>query len=139
MPTPRAFSNYSGLIQALRARAEELAISRQDLDRLAGVPLGYSGKLLGSAQVRKLTAATLFYLLEALGLEIILIEDEAATARTLARRRPARHCRQHFGAQNNPPKELKKIALPEPKPEPVMFSHLRVIQSKRRNHYAAGL
>jgi hypothetical protein len=43
----RPVTGYKGLIETCRQRAEELAISRLETDRLAGLPAGYSGKLLG--------------------------------------------------------------------------------------------
>jgi hypothetical protein len=39
-------SNYCDLIVALRARCEELRISREALDHISGLQSGYAGKLL---------------------------------------------------------------------------------------------
>jgi hypothetical protein len=43
----RPVQGYKGLVDACRQRANELAISRLEIDRLAGLPSGYSAKLLG--------------------------------------------------------------------------------------------
>jgi hypothetical protein len=43
----RTVSDYRGLVETCRARADELGISRLEIDRLGGLPAGYAGKLLG--------------------------------------------------------------------------------------------
>jgi hypothetical protein len=47
MTIARPIPGYKGLVETCRQRADELGISRLELDRLAGLPAGYSGKLLG--------------------------------------------------------------------------------------------
>jgi hypothetical protein len=42
----RPIPGYKGLVETCRQRADELAISRLELDRLAGLPSGCSSKLL---------------------------------------------------------------------------------------------
>jgi hypothetical protein len=44
----RVITDYRTLAETCRARADELDISRLELDRLAGLAPGYSGKLLGN-------------------------------------------------------------------------------------------
>ena len=44
----RPVTGYKGLVETCRQRAIEMAISRLELDRLAGLPSGYSAKLLGN-------------------------------------------------------------------------------------------
>jgi hypothetical protein len=91
-------------------------------------------------------------MLGVLGLKIILIEDEAATARTLAQRIPVISSNQRFGNKSNC-KTLLKIESAEtvkiddhtygahgpvplvPAPPPVSRAHLRVVQSKRGSKY----
>ena len=41
----RVIGDYRGLIETCRARADELALSRSEIDRLSGLPSGFSGKL----------------------------------------------------------------------------------------------
>jgi hypothetical protein len=121
----RLFTDYRTLIETCRARAEELALSRLELDRLAGLPAGYSSKVLGkqehSKDPKRIWPIGLEAMLGALGLKVILIEDEAATARTLALRTPVDRANQRFG-------NLSRISaklLPPP-------SRLTIVSPKRR-------
>jgi hypothetical protein len=104
----RTIGDYRALVEACRARADELALSRSEIDRLGGLPSGYAGKLLGKAAVddvsyprkkssKKMWPVALESMLGVLGLKILLIEDDAATARTLALRNPVDHNQQRFG------------------------------------------
>jgi hypothetical protein len=73
-------------------------LSRLEIDRLSGLPSGYAAKLLGKDGTggrKKLVA--LESMLGVLGLKILLIEDDAATARTLALRTPVDRANQRFG------------------------------------------
>jgi hypothetical protein len=91
------------LVETCRARAEELEISRSEIDRLGGLPAGYAGKLLGKdggepgRKNKKMWPIALESMLGVLGLKILLIEDDAATARTLALRTPVERNQQRFG------------------------------------------
>ena len=97
----RLITDYRTLVETCRARADELAISRLELDRLAGLPVGYNGKLLAKdgagPRKKKMWPIGLEAMLGTLGLRILLIEDEAATARTLALRTPVQSNQQRFG------------------------------------------
>ena len=87
----RPISGYKGLVETCRARAEELGISRLELDRLSGLPSGYAAKLLGKEgckRKKRMWPIGLESMLGVLGLKVFLIEDEAATKRTLALREP---------------------------------------------------
>jgi hypothetical protein len=103
----RTFTDYRTLVETCRARADELGLSRAEIDRLSGLPAGFSGKLVGKAAVddvgypqkkttKKMWPTSLDCMLGVLGLKIILIEDPAAAARTLARREPVDHSQQRF-------------------------------------------
>jgi hypothetical protein len=93
----RIVNDYQGLIEVCRQRAEELAISRSGIDVISGVPSGFAGKALGVRQKKHLGPVTLGPMLQTLGLRLLIIEDEAATARTLARRTPVEARQQRFG------------------------------------------
>jgi hypothetical protein len=96
-------ADYRRLVETCRARAEELEISRSEIDRLGGLPAGYAGKLLGKdggepgRKNKKMWPIALESMLGVLGLKILLIEDDAATARTLALRTPVERNQQRFG------------------------------------------
>jgi hypothetical protein len=128
------------LLETCRARADELELSRLEIDRLGGLPTGYAGKLLGKdggasgRKHKKMWPVALESMLGVLGLKILLIEDDAATARTLALRTPVQNHQQRFGnVCRISAKLLPKPSQPaSPVKEPAPRSHLRVIQSKRR-------
>jgi hypothetical protein len=131
----RPVLGYKGLVETCRQRADELAISRLEIDRLAGLPAGYSAKLLGKGngetKQKRMWPAGLEAILGTLGLQIIIIEDHAATSKTLSRRIPVDQCNQRFDNKCNS-KQLPKLAAPQDKTLPVSRAHLRVIQGKRR-------
>lgn len=137
----RLIGDYKGLVETCRQRAEELEISRSEIDRISGLPDGYSGKVLGNARnsikPKRLWPVGLELLIGALGLKILLIEDEAATARTLALRERVDVSNQRFGNRNNSKPSLEiesSVEIPSivpPRNEPVSHSHLRVIQNRR--------
>jgi hypothetical protein len=88
------FSDYDGQWNAIRARVEAMAITRNELDFLSGLQDGYSGKLLGTAQRRRFGEVSLGATLGAICCKLVLVEDPEATAKMLARvqkrRRPTR-------------------------------------------------
>jgi hypothetical protein len=71
-------SDYDGLIAALRARADELKITRLGLDAVSGLESGYSAKLLSSVPVRQLGRVSLGPILGAMGLALVVVEDLTA-------------------------------------------------------------
>jgi hypothetical protein len=92
----RIVNDYQGLIEICRQRAKELAISRSGIDDLSGLPNGFAGKALGARQRKGLGPQTLGPLLQVLGLKLLIIEDDAATARTLGIRTPVQANQQRF-------------------------------------------
>jgi hypothetical protein len=87
-------SSYGELILCLRQRAEALGVSNMTLDEAAGLTSGHAGKLLSSRPHRALGPISLGLMLEALGLRLVVVEDEEA----LARMRPRLHPRKRNGA-----------------------------------------
>jgi hypothetical protein len=98
----RLITDYRTLVETCRARADELELSRLEIDQLGGLPTGYAGKLLGKdggapgRKHKKMWPVALESMLGVLGLKILLIEDDAATARTLALRTPVQNHQQRF-------------------------------------------
>jgi hypothetical protein len=97
----RLFNDYRTLIETCRARAIELELSRLEIDRLSGLPIGFSGKLLGrdgeGPRQKRMWPISLEAMLGVLGLKLLFVVDEAATARTLALRTPVDRAQQRFG------------------------------------------
>src|ERR1700730_2938986 len=80
----RVIDDYESLIEVCRQRAVELALSRECIDGLSGCAPGLAGKILGHRQAKKLGPTTLKPILQALGLKLLVIEDDRETALTLA-------------------------------------------------------
>lgn len=59
----------------------KLNITCETVDRIAGLPSGYTGKLFGPTPTKRLGRQSMFDLAGALGLAIALTEDETALAR----------------------------------------------------------
>jgi hypothetical protein len=116
----RLIGDYRTLIEVCRARADELALSRSEIDRLGNLPEGYSGKLLGKdagavgSKHKKMWPIALESMLGVLGLKILLIEDEAGAARTLALRTPVQTNQQRFGVDGRSRYAQKQLPAPGP-------------------------
>ncbi|MGY0573878.1 hypothetical protein ACTGJ9_024670 [Bradyrhizobium sp. RDM12] len=143
MSIARPVTGYQGFVETCRERAEELSISRLEIDRLAGLTPGYSGKLLGNGKRKRIWPVGFEALLGVLGLQVLLVEDPIATARTLERREPVDHRQQRFGNYPRGPgaqlrlaaPEQRPIAPPQTKPPLESRAHLRVVQMKRRGKH----
>jgi hypothetical protein len=78
-------TDYTSLLAALRARADELEISRELLSELAGFPDRYASKLLSLKQVKRIGMTSLGSLLSALSLKLVAIVDDEALERNRER------------------------------------------------------
>jgi len=81
---PDAFAvvtDMDGLQRALRQRAEELGIARRILDQVAGLADGHVEKLLTERPLKRIGPVSMFPLIGALGLAVVLVEDPKATKR----------------------------------------------------------
>jgi hypothetical protein len=85
-----AWSDYNGLITALRNRAAELNLSGQEIDNVSNLPDRYSQKLLGPNAVRRLGALSLGPFLGALCLTGQFVENKAALERLRRQTTPRR-------------------------------------------------
>src|SRR5436189_1385293 len=108
-PFARVVYHYPAFIEAIRDRTAELEISRLETDRIAGLPTGYSGKILSRNPKKRLGMHSLGPLLETLGLIVMIVEDPAARDRTLARRTPVESRNQRFGNTCNSPSKIESI------------------------------
>jgi hypothetical protein len=91
MPEPpiATVTTYAGFIEALRARCDQLQISRSALDHVSGLQDGYSAKLLAMPQpqtsMRTLGKTSFDLLIPALGIKLALVEDEVVTSQLRSR------------------------------------------------------
>src|SRR5258705_11828255 len=148
-PFARFVNDYPGLVDTFRERTEQMQIARLELDRLVGLPDGYSGKLLSKNPRKNIGIASLGPLLSSLGLVLCVLEDPAARDRTLARRAPFDAANRRVGNHCNPKKSASDCALPpqtpvqieKPKPrrpEPAMHSHLHVVEQRHKGARFGG-
>lgn len=77
--------DYAELHQALRARAEELNVSRRTLDAISGLAETHCEKILAAVPIKNLGPKSMGPLLGALGLALIVVEDPEAMARVANR------------------------------------------------------
>src|SRR6516225_2786601 len=82
------FSDYAGLLAAIRSRVSEFAINGERFDEFAGLPRGYLSKLVGANPVRRIGMTSMGPLFDALGIYCIIVENPLATQRLKNRIRP---------------------------------------------------
>lgn len=91
MPRPplATVTTYAGFIEALRARCEQLQISREAIDHVSGLQSGYFAKLLAmphrQTSMRTLGKTSFDLLIPALGVKLLMVEDEVVTSRLRSR------------------------------------------------------
>jgi hypothetical protein len=80
-------NGYAGLVDAMRARAQErrIALSSADFAAVSGLPSYYGNKLLAANPVRRIGAISLGPLLGALGIRLLVVEDPIAVQRFTSR------------------------------------------------------
>jgi hypothetical protein len=83
--TDRLIRDLDDLVEAIRARRDELNISHETIDHLAGLQSGYAGKLLAPVPIRRLGPMSLAAVLGALGVGLIMVEDVEAVERVRGR------------------------------------------------------
>jgi hypothetical protein len=82
------FSDYVGMLDAIRARVNELALNGERFDEYAGLPRGYLSKLVGAKPIRRLGMTSFSPVLASLGLRCLFVEDKEATQRLKNRLSP---------------------------------------------------
>lgn len=75
--TVTARNGYDGLNVAFRARAEELNITRDDIDVLGSLTRGHGSKLLAPYPIKAIGRTTLGPILHALKLKLLVVVDDA--------------------------------------------------------------
>jgi hypothetical protein len=90
----RLIRSIDDLVAAIRARRDELNVSHELIDDLAGLQSGYTSKLLAPEPMKGLGPMSLPALLGALGAALVLVEDSAQAERVrdrwTPRKRPPR-------------------------------------------------
>jgi len=111
--------SYDDLVLALRQRVDELETTFESVDELAGLPLRYSGKLLGPARARSLGRISLGPLMGALGIEIHVVEAPGF-ARIRRRLEPRRWHSPVVAARRTDEWRRRRGALVQPEPNAVV-------------------
>jgi hypothetical protein len=75
------FSDYAGMLDALRRRVNELQVNGERFDEFAGLPRGYLSKLVGVRPIRRLGLISLQPVLAGLALRCLFVVDEEAERR----------------------------------------------------------
>jgi hypothetical protein len=70
-----ATSGYDGAINAIRARIAETGMNYARIDELSGLTEGHTGKLVGDAQIYRITLQTLLAIMATLGLRFDVAVD----------------------------------------------------------------
>jgi hypothetical protein len=84
----RLIRSIDDLVAAIRARRDELNVSHELIDDLAGLQSGYTSKLLAPEPMKGLGPMSLPALLGALGAALVLVEDSAQAERVRDRWTP---------------------------------------------------
>jgi hypothetical protein len=88
--TDRLIRSIDDLVEAIRARRDELNISHETIDHLAGFQGGYASKLLSPVPIRRLGRMSMPAVLGALGVALVLVEDLEQRAKVADRWTPRR-------------------------------------------------
>lgn len=73
--TAKVITTMTGLIDAIRARQDELDLSCETIDELAGFPARYTAKLLAPTPMRGISHMSLTAILGVLGIGLVVVED----------------------------------------------------------------
>jgi hypothetical protein len=115
-------SNEAQLLDALEYRRSQiLGLSFANLDLAAGLAVGHSSKCLSPARAKSPSTKTLFALLDAMQLSIVLVNDPGKATGTSWKRRDETHVR------SNPPS-----AIAVAKSRPIVLAELARKASRAR-------
>jgi hypothetical protein len=82
------FSDYAGMLDAIRARVSELGINGERFDEYAGLPKAYLSKLVGVRPVKRIGMVSMGALFNALGIKCRIVEVANGTERLKSRLKP---------------------------------------------------
>jgi hypothetical protein len=86
--TAKVITTMTGLLDAIRARQDELNLSCETIDDLAGLPARYTAKLLSPTPVRGISHMSLTAILGALGIGLVVVEDPGGQQKVKDRWQP---------------------------------------------------
>jgi len=87
-PILAEFTDYDGFRRGLSAVREQRDISLERLEEIAGAPKGYLGKVLSGTHSRHMGVQSLAWLIGALGVKCVIVDDPQAYARLKSRMTP---------------------------------------------------
>lgn len=112
---PIVIRSLDDLLDAFRARKDELRLSNETVDRLAGIASGHCDKTLGPSQKRKLTRLTFDLFLDVLALEIHVVPNLDA-ARVMEKRWEGRIGNYRAKDYRHVPNRIGKRIIEQAKP-----------------------
>jgi hypothetical protein len=86
--TAKVITTMTGLLDAIRARRDELDLSHETIDAIAGFPGGYTSKLLAPVPLRGISHMSLTAVLGALCIGLVVVEDAVAREKVEDRWQP---------------------------------------------------
>lgn len=98
--------------RAFRDRAQQLNITRDTIDQIAGLTSGHASKLLAPEPLKHYGLRSFGPMLGALGLKLLVVEDPEALARVIARMEPADSERQRFKNRNHETARINMTTAP---------------------------
>jgi hypothetical protein len=75
LPDVPIIRSMEELLEALRARRDELQITHETIDDVAGWPSGYAGKLLAPSPIKNLGWMSFGLALDSMGVALVMIEN----------------------------------------------------------------
>jgi hypothetical protein len=75
LPDVPMIRSMEELLAALRARRDELELTHERIDDIAGFPSGYAGKLLAPEPIKNLGWLSFGLALDSMGVALILVEN----------------------------------------------------------------
>jgi hypothetical protein len=101
-PIGRVIASYQDFVDVCRSRADDMEISRQEIDRLTGLADAHASMLLMKSPMKIFGPISLPLMLDVLGLRLLVVEDPELTARTLRRRTRRVRSHAHYRPQFPP-------------------------------------
>ncbi len=86
--TAKVITSMTGLLEAIRVRQDELDLSCETIDEIAGLPARYTAKLLAPIPMRGISHMSLTAILGALGIGLVVVEDVAQREKVEGRWKP---------------------------------------------------